>query len=65
MPLLPPPSPADCDHLRVDIKAIERPWCPKLKLRVVRGHCRDCTGDVRRAINSDEIKTGIPQTLWK
>lgn len=65
MPAVSPPTSAECDHLRVNIEAIEQPFSQESQSRLLRGDCQVCTGKVRREMTADEIKTGIAKTLWK
>jgi hypothetical protein len=58
------PDPSNCDHLRVSIEAIEKPFSERTQSRLLRGNCQVCTGTVRRQMTAAEIKTGIPTTPW-
>jgi hypothetical protein len=51
-----------CAHLRVNIRAIVRPWDPERAVRTVGGICQDCGGEVEREITEREIMLGRPQT---
>jgi hypothetical protein len=52
-----------CDHLRVNIRAIERRY--NGKSRLLRGNCQDCGKEVRREQTSLEIATGKQETNWR
>lgn len=55
----------DCAHLRVNIRAIVRPWDPERAVRTVGGSCQDCGGEVEREITDREIMLGGPQSEWR
>lgn len=52
-----------CDHLRVlivrTIRGLRRGY------RTIGGRCQDCGHDVRRQQNPTEIRTHLPQTVWR
>jgi hypothetical protein len=55
----------DCAHLRVDIRAIVRPWSEETGSRTVGGQCQQCRQPVEREITEREIILGRPQTEWR
>lgn len=58
-------APEGCDHLRVTINAIVRPFDPAKGFRVIGGNCQDCTRDVRRRVTRREIETGQREGDWR
>lgn len=45
-----------CDHLRVRITRVIRPYSEERKSRFVGGHCEDCGSDVSREMTKTEIE---------
>lgn len=54
-----------CAHLRVNIRAILRPFSPETESRTVSGQCQDCSSEVQREITEREILLGTRQTEWR
>lgn len=54
-----------CAHLRVNVRAIVRAFCPVRDARTVGGNCQDCGAEVQRDITAKEIMLGVRQTEWR
>lgn len=53
-----------CDHLRVRITRVIRPYDDTRKSRFIGGHCEDCGFEVAREMSKAEIDNGKPETRW-
>lgn len=58
-------SKAECRHLRVNIRAIDRAYSERTRSRTVSGQCQDCMQKVAREVTAVEIASGQMQTEWR